>query len=149
MDAIRLAIAGLLKDYKSGLLAKKLGDLNPSTLYKWAEPSTEQDRHSEIPLRRAIQLTLITSDTRLMDAIAGEAGGTFIPGRHLVEGKFRDEKCAMAVLSESAELIRDYTAAINDGKVTDSELREICRVAAEAHLAIACIVELAKERAGA
>ena len=67
MDTIRMAIAGILADHKALLLAKKMG-VNISTLYKWAEEPTENSPHGEIPLKRAIQLSLITGDGRLMDA---------------------------------------------------------------------------------
>ena len=148
MDTIRMAVAGIIKEFKAGILAKKLGGLNPSTLYKWAEPSTEQDQHSEIPLRRAIQLTLITGDTRLMDAIAQEAGGAFIPGRQLVEGKFDSERVALQEIKASAELLEDFMAALEDGKITAEEYKHLAYHATKVHLAAAAIIESARDKAG-
>lgn len=148
MDTIREAVKGMIKNHKAERLAKMLGDLNPSTIYKWSEPSTEMDRHSEIPLRRVVQLTLATKDTTLMEAIAAEAGGVFVPGPHLVEGRFESERAALQVLKDAAELIGDYTKAIEDGKVTPAEYKELAREAMQLHLAAAAIVESAKEKAG-
>ena len=148
MDMIRLAIAGILRDHKAGTLAKKLGDLNPSTIYKWSEDSTDNDRHSEIPLRRAIQLTLITNDTRLMDAITSEAGGVFVPGQQLVQGKFESERVALREMKASSALIEGYAGAIEDGKITAEEYKEIAKEAMNVYLATAALVESAREKAG-
>lgn len=148
MDTIRMAIAGIIGKFKAPLLAKKLGDLNPSTLYKWSEPSTENDKHGEIPLRRAIQLTLVTGDSRLISAIAEEAGGVFIPGRQLVEGKFKTERAALEVMKASTELIESYVTALEDGKIDECEYRKLANSAANVHLAAACIIESAREKAG-
>lgn len=148
MDSIRLAIAGIIKDYKAGLLAKKLGDLNPSSVYKWAEPSTENSPHGEIPLRRAIQMTLVTGDSRIMDAIAEEAGGVFVPGHELVEGQFASEQIALLVMKSSAKLIEEYIEANQDGKITADEYKELAREAMNLHLATAAILASAKNKAG-
>lgn len=148
MDTIRMAIAAMLKDLKAGLLAKKLGDLNISTLYKWAEPSTENSPHGEIPLRRAIQLTLVTGDTRLMDAIAAEAGGVFIPGHQLVEGQFASEQIALMVMKSSAKLIEEYIEANEDNKINADEYKCLAREAMNLHLATAAVLASAKEKAG-
>lgn len=135
-ETIRMAIAGIITDHKAPLLAKK------------AEAPTEENKHSEIPLKRAVQLTLVTGDTRLMAAIAEEAGGVFIPGHQLVGGKFSSERAAMKVMKESAELIQDYLKVMEDGKVTAAEYKELIREAMHLQLATACIVESAKEKAG-
>lgn len=148
MDSIRLAIAGIIKDYKAGLLAKKLGDLNPSSVYKWAEPSTENSPHGEIPLRRAIQLTLVTGDTRLMNAIAEEAGGVFVAGHQLAEGQFASEQIALMVMKSSAKLIEEYIEANEDNKVTPDEYKNLAREAMNLQLATAAVLASAKVKAG-
>jgi 16S rRNA G527 N7-methylase RsmG len=147
MEAIRLAISGIIKDVGDKLLAIKLG-LNVSTVHRYAEAPTENNHHSDIPLARAIQLTHITGDTRLMDAIAAEAGGVFVPGRQLVEGKFETEKVAMREMKAAAELVAGYAAAMEDGRVTADEYRKIERESMKVHLATAAIMESAREKAG-
>ena len=148
MDAIKLAISGILKDIKAAGLAFKMGGLNPSTLYRWSEQPTENNPHTDIPLMRAIQLTLITGDSRLMDAIAAASGGTFVPGRQLVEGRFETEKIALREMKAAAELVAGYAAAMEDGKVTADEYRKIEREAMRVHLATAAIMESSREKAG-
>jgi hypothetical protein len=147
MDTIRMAVKGIVHDHGDRWIAKAL-DINVSTAHKWAEPSTEMDKHGEIPLRRAIQLTLVTGDTRLMDAIAEEAGGLFVPGHQLVEGRFDSEKCALKVMKEASDLIQAYIAALDDGKVSPAEYAELTREAMRLHQATAAIIESARQKAG-
>jgi hypothetical protein len=146
MDTIRNAVAGILKDHKVSHLAKLMGDLNPSTLYKWSEPSTEMDKHGEIPLRRAIQLTLITSDTRLMEAVAQEAGGIFVPSEQLL-GNCKDEQAALNEMKASADLVGEYISAIKDKRITAAEYRKLATAAMTVHRAVATIMECAKREA--
>ena len=148
LETIRLAIAGIIKEHKAPLLAKKLGDLSESTLYKWMEASTEDSKHGDIPLRRAIQLTLITGDSRLMAAIAEEAGGVYLPGLALVEGRFESEKAACRVMKASAELIETWICAKEDGKISAAEYKELANEVKDLQLAAAAILASAREKAG-
>jgi predicted nucleic acid-binding protein len=148
VDTIRLAINGILRDIKAALLAVQMGGLSQSTLYRWGEMPTDNNPHTDIPLARAIQLTLITKDTRLISAIAAAAGGTFIPGRQLVEGRFESERTAVKVMKASAALIEDFANALEDGKVTATEYKELAREAMNVHLSAAAIVECSREKAG-
>lgn len=147
MEAIRIAIASLLHDHKALVLAKKMG-LNISTLYKWGEVSTENTPHSNIPLDKAIQLTLVAGDGRVMDAIAAEAGGTFVPGHQLVGCKFESERAAMRVMHDAADLIGSYTDALEDNRVTVDEYKEILKAQTELVLAASAIAQSAREKAG-
>jgi len=151
MDKIRMAVKAILHDHRDKVefLAKKLGEgVHPSTLYGWGESGTEDNKRSNIPIARAVQLTLVTGDTRLIAAIAEDAGGIFVPGKALVEGRFENEKSALRVLKAATALIESYTTAIMDGKITLEEYRDLAREAMQLHLAAACIAERAREVAG-
>ena len=149
MDMVRFALWCILKDHKPETLAPKIGNgVHPTTLRRWADQPDEENKHSHIPLPRVAQITHITNDTRLISAITADNGGLFVPGRQLVEGKFKSEKVAIKEMKASADLIASYAAALEDGKVTTKEYRKIAREAMRVHLATAAIVESTREKAG-
>lgn len=145
MENVRIAIAAVLKEHKAEDLAKKMGGLNKSTLYKWAETPTENNPHSDIPLARLIQLTLITNRIGPMQAVSEEAGGIFLPGRQLIRGEFKNEHAALRVFKETSDLIQEFTNAMLDGRITRDEMKRIRREGEHLALAAAHIVEHARE----
>ena len=142
MDSVRMAVAGILRDHKVEALGRRMG-VSASCLYKWSEPDTEANPHGDIPLWRAVQLSLITGDCRVMEALAEECGGSFIPGKS-AGAAFTDMGAALGVMKEAAGLLEKYAAAVEDGRVTVEELRALVRAQGRLALAAACIIQIGR-----
>ncbi len=123
-DAVRKAGGGRQGDQARvhGEIAQALG-ISASMLYKWREPS-ERGSGQPNPLHRAARLIEITGDTRIVDWLAGKAGGHFTPGESEPAGVGLDQ-AANALVREFGLLIAGVAEASADRAVTPEETQEL------------------------
>jgi len=140
METIRSAIAAMIKKHGATVLAEQLG-VNEALLNQWTEKSTENQKRTDIPLRYVIQLTRVTGDSTLMQAIAAEAGGTVLQ-REPLEAPQTPESIVVDVMELSAALAEKYTTLIEKGGViTQTELKKVSAMATRLQIAAADILE--------
>ena len=140
METIRSAVAVMIKKHGAAVLAKQLG-VNETLLNQWTEKSTENQKRTDIPLRYVIQLTRVTGDSTLMQAIAAEAGGTVLQREPLEEPQTA-ASIVIDVIELSAALAEKYTTLIKKGGIiTQTELKKVSAMATRLQVAAADILE--------
>jgi hypothetical protein len=112
----------LLRQTNPKELSSQLG-LSPSLVYKWAEPSGDQQSGTPNPLELVRQLIEFTKDPRIADWICSEAGGFFVRNSVIPEeGHARSLASATnAVVQEFADMLSIIATAALDDAITDAE----------------------------
>lgn len=139
--AIHEAITDNPQHLKAEAVAARMG-VNVSTLYRWGEPDG-----APIPMERLVQLCLITQDSRPVAVLARATENALIPtGRGAKPRRLED--CNVRAIKEFADFVGKSSEAFLDGRVTASEFAWIEREGRQAMLAIACVIEAARAKAG-
>ena len=132
MDAIDIAVQQTALEAPGGAkrLAQVMG-LRYQTLINKCNP---HDETHKLTLREALAMMLVTGDTRIIEAMAAELGGTFQsngprPGRDLLSALLNAD-------AEHGDVGRAIRDAFADGQLTARELAEIQREVSEAKRAL-------------
>lgn len=143
--AVRLAVRDMLEDNAAAYSPKEIAarmDCSLSLLYSWQDLS---ESGADIPLKRLVQLTLVTNDGRALAALAAEAGYCALPIPALgVVGEIEPE--SMSALHEFSEFMRENSKAFFDRLISKLELRRIEKEGYEAMLAIARVIAVARRQ---
>lgn len=121
-------------------LATRMG-ISPSSLAHKVKPSNAGAHCSPGEMAQICELT---GDHGALHALAGRLGYVLLPVPQLVEGAdsgFTQE--LVSTVREFGELITEVSSDLEDGRVTDTELRRIEGQAAGALSAIQKLVQLA------
>ena len=141
VDNLKLAIHQALSDNPQHLKATAIEDrmnLPHKFLYRYGDLK----QSAMINLERLVQLTLISGDTRPMAALCRAVGGVFLHARPLEQGK---EMLALKAVKEFSELMSEYSKDVRDGKICAKELARLDREAMQAQLAIAGLLQAARD----
>jgi hypothetical protein len=128
MDVL-IAAANVAEDYKGG--ARQLAidiDCNSTTL----SHEIRGTGGAKLGLQRAVKMTQRSGDLRILQAFSAACGQMCIP---LPEALDLEGSDCMRALSETAhefaQLCREVSESLGDGRVTDNELQRITREAGE------------------
>lgn len=145
MILVRLAVRETVEENPAGLSIKEIAarmGVSLSLLYSWGDPD---EAGADIPLKRLVQFTLITNDSRALAALANEAGHCTLPIPALgTIGEIEPE--SIKALHEFSEFMRENSRAFFDGVITAAELRRIEKEAYEAMLSISRVVAVARRQ---
>lgn len=106
------------------------GGVSGAQLYRWADMNSSEI----IPLGRLMQLMEITEDTRPLNILCAARGGVFMR-THGCAGNV--DNAIIKVLKETADVLKQATDAMQDGKITCEELARIRKEVSHAHDALA------------
>lgn len=141
VDSFKTAFHQALSDNPQHLKVTAIEDrmgLPHKFLYRYGDLK----QAAMINIERLVQFTWCCGDTRPMAALCRAVGGVFLPGKPLEQGK---EHLALKAVKEFSELMSEYSSDILDGKISAKELARLEREAMQAQLAIAGLVQAARD----
>lgn len=144
LDTFKTAIKEVFHKNPAGLKEAAIADrmgMPRTFLYRYG------DLHQEaiIPVERLVQLTLICGHVGPIDALCRACGGIFIPVRPIAR---QYEQETVHALRDFSDLLQESAQDYLDGNITTAELKAIENKAYQAQMAIAALVEAARQRHG-
>ena len=118
------------------VIAAKLG-ISYQVLMNKVNPNNSTHHLS---LSESVNLIRASSDTRIIEAMANEFGGTFVPLANLSEAPPNLISDLATMAAEFGALMREVAEDVSDGQVSDNELARVEREAANLRHALAVLL---------
>lgn len=145
LEAVRLAVREIFDENPAGLSLKEIAlrmDCSAALLYSWADLG---EGGADIPLKRLVQLTLITGDGRALAALGLATHYFVLPMPALgTVGELEPE--SIRALHEFSEFMRENARAVIARVMAAGDLRRIEKEGYEAMLAIARVIAVARRQ---
>lgn len=138
---VAIAAYDTVHDYTGSLetLAEALGIKSPQVLRNKVSLNEEKSHH--LTLREAQLLMKVTSNHRILEALADDIGGIFVPvPKHGSANMLSAVNNISAMSKEFGALIEEVAGDLADGVITTTELKRIEKEAGRLRLALSAMI---------